>query len=70
MFTHYRTQGFILKKADAGEADRLFTVYTKDFGKLELLARAVRKIKSKLRAGLEIFYLSEMNSSREKPRKP
>jgi len=60
MFTHYRTQGFILKKVDNGEADRLFTVYTKDFGKLELLARAVRKIKSKLRAGLELFYLSEI----------
>ena len=60
MFTHYRTRGFILKKADLGEADRLFTVYTKDFGKLELLAKAVRKIKSKLRAGLEIFYLSEI----------
>jgi len=60
MFTHYRTQGFILKKVDNGEADRLFTVYTKDFGKLELLAKAVRKIKSKLRAGLELFYLSEI----------
>lgn len=60
MFTHYRTQGFILKKTDQGEADRIFTVFTSDFGKLELLARAVRKIKSKLRAALEIFYLSEI----------
>lgn len=60
MFTHYRTQGFILKKEDRGEADRIFTIYTKDFGKLELLAKAVRKIKSKLRAGLGLFYLSEV----------
>jgi len=60
MFTHYRTQGFILKKIDSGEADRLFTIYTKNFGKLELLAKAIRKIKSKLRGGLEIFYLSEI----------
>lgn len=60
MFTHYRTQGFILKKEDRGEADRIFTIYTKDFGKLELLAKAVRKIKSKLRVGLELFYLSEV----------
>ncbi|OGZ19216.1 MAG: DNA repair protein RecO [Candidatus Nealsonbacteria bacterium RBG_13_38_11] len=60
MFTHYRTQGFILKKSDVGEADRLFAVFTKDFGKLELLARAERKIKSKLRSGLELFYLSEI----------
>ena len=60
MFLNYRTQGLILKKEDRGEADRLFTVYTKDFGKLRILARSVRKISSKLRSGAEIFYLSEL----------
>lgn len=60
MFLHYRTQGFILNKTNRGEADRIFTIYTKDFGKLDLLAKAERKIGSKLRAGLEIFYLSEI----------
>jgi len=60
MFTHYKTEGFILKKEDKGEADRLFTLYTKDFGKIQLLARAERKINSKLRARLELFYLSEV----------
>jgi len=60
MFTHYRTQGIFLKKEDRGEADQLFTIYTKDFGKLEILGRAIRKIKSKLRAGAELFYFSEL----------
>lgn len=60
MFNHCRTSGFILKKTDRGESNRIFTVYTKDFGKLELLARAERKITSKLRGGLELFYFSEM----------
>lgn len=60
MFIHYRTQGLILKKEDLGEADRLFTIYTKDFGRLEILGKAVRKIKSKLRGGAELFYLSEI----------
>ena len=60
MFIHYRTQGFILKKTDQGEADRIFTVYTKDFGKLEILGRAIRKTSSKLRSGADIFYLSEI----------
>lgn len=60
MFEHYRTRGFIIKKSDKGEADRLFTIYTEDFGKLELIGRSERKIKSKLRAGLELFYLSEI----------
>lgn len=60
MFNHYRTLGFILKKNDRGEADRIFTIYTEDFGKLELLAKGERKIASKLRGGLELFFLSEI----------
>ncbi len=60
MFIHYRTRGFIINKTDRGESDRIFTIFTEDFGKLELLAKAERKIKSKLRAGLELFYLSEI----------
>ena len=60
MAIHYRTDGFFLKKKDRGEADQLFTIYTKDFGKLEIFGKAIRKIKSKLRAGAEIFYLSQI----------
>ncbi len=59
MFFHYRSLGLIIKKENRGEADQLFTVYTKDFGKLEILAKSIRKISSKLRQGAEIFYLSE-----------
>lgn len=69
MFIHYRTKGFILKKEDRGEADRIFTVFTQDFGKLELLARAERKIKSKLRSGLELFYLSDIEFIQGKTQK-
>jgi len=60
MFLKYRTQGLIFKKEERGEADQLFTVFTRDFGKLEVLGKAIRKISSKLRSGIEIFYLSEI----------
>jgi DNA repair protein RecO (recombination protein O) len=60
MALHYRTQGIILRKYDVGEADRIFVVFTKDFGKLSLRAISERKISSKLRSGLELFYVSEM----------
>lgn len=60
MAVHYRTEGFFIKKADRGEDSRLFTVYTKDFGKLKVLGRAIRKIGSKLKSGAEIFCLSEI----------
>ncbi|OHA63734.1 MAG: DNA repair protein RecO [Candidatus Wildermuthbacteria bacterium RIFCSPHIGHO2_01_FULL_48_27b] len=60
MAQHYRTQGIILRKQDIGEADRVFTVFTRDFGKLRLRAVSERKITSKLRGGLELFYLAEI----------
>lgn len=69
MAVHYRTQGFILKKQDRGETDRVFTIYTKDYGKMAFLARAERKIGSKLRAGLELFYLSEIEFIQGKQQK-
>lgn len=60
MFLHYRTQAIVLKKEDRGEADQLFTIFSKDFGKLEVLGKGIRKITSKLRSGIEIFSFSEI----------
>ncbi len=60
MFTHYRSRAFTLKKSNQAEANQLLTVYTKEFGRIEVLARAIRKTSSKLRSGVELFYLSEI----------
>ncbi|MDP3784633.1 MAG: DNA repair protein RecO [bacterium] len=51
----YQTEGIILNRMDAGEADRILTVFTKEFGMLRLFARGVRKIRSKLNGFLNIF---------------
>lgn len=69
MFTHYRTRAFILKKEDRGEADRLFTVFSEDLGRLEILGKAIRKISSKLRSSADIFYLSEIEFIQGKAQK-
>ena len=60
MFIRHRSQGIVLKKVNRREADQLFTVYTKDFGKIKVLGRGIRKISSKLKSGMEPFYLSEV----------
>ncbi|MGD0576914.1 MAG: DNA repair protein RecO [Candidatus Staskawiczbacteria bacterium] len=60
MALKYRTQGFIFKKDERAESDQTFAVFTKDFGRLELKAKAIRKITSKLRADIDIFYFSEI----------
>ncbi len=60
MAVHYRTQGIFVKISARGEADELFTVYTKDFGRLKILGKAIKKITSKLKGGAGLFYLSEI----------
>lgn len=60
MFPKYKTEGFIFKKEDIGETDRIYSVYTKDFGRIEVLGKGIRKISAKLRAGMELFSFSEI----------
>jgi len=59
-FTHYRTYGFVFKKENKGEADRLFTIFTFEYGRIQVLGRAIRKITSKLKGGIDLFYLVEV----------
>lgn len=54
------TTGIILSRTDYGEADRILTVLTPDHGKLRLMARGVRKVKSKLAGGIELFSTSHI----------
>lgn len=60
MSQEYKTKGFVFKKTDRNESDRIFTIFTLDFGKLDIFAKAIRKINSKLRGGIDIFCLSEI----------
>lgn len=56
----YKTQSIIIKKTDLAQADRLLTIYTKDFGKIKVLARAVKKSQAKLKGHLELFIHSHL----------
>ena len=44
--TSFSTQALILKRSDIGEADRVVTMYTRDFGKMVCIAKGVRKLTS------------------------
>lgn len=61
MSVHYQTLGVVLKKENYKEADQYFDVYTGDFGKVRVFGRGIRKIKSKLKPGIEFFYISEFD---------
>jgi len=51
----FRTEGIIIKRRDFGEADRILTVMTRDYGKLKIKATGVRKITSRRAAHIELL---------------
>ncbi len=55
------TTGVILGRTNYREADRILNVITPDNGKVHLLARGVRKVKSKLAGGIEFFSISSLS---------
>ena len=60
MAVQYKTQAFVFKKMDRNESDGFFSVFTYDFGRLDIFAKAIRKITSKLRPDIDIFYFSDI----------
>lgn len=54
------TTGIVLSRINYSEADRIVKVITPDNGKLALMARGVRKIKSKLAGGIELFSINSL----------
>lgn len=55
------TSGIVLTRTNFQEADKIMTLLTPDNGKVSVLARGVRKSKSKLAAGIELFSVSEIS---------
>lgn len=51
----------MLKRTNYGEADRIVTMLTKDFGKIQVIAKGVRRERSKLAGGIEPFSISEIS---------
>lgn len=52
--------GIILSKKDIGEADRIYTIYTKEAGKIQAKAVGARKQNAKLAGALENFTLADI----------
>jgi len=56
----YKTEGIIIKRDNFGESSLLLHIYTRDYGKIEAVARSARKEKGKLKGHLEFFLLVEL----------
>jgi len=63
-FRSYSSEGFVLSQKRFSEADKLIVVYSKDYGKITLLAKGARKPTSKKRGHIEIFSLVRFSAYR------
>ena len=48
-----KTEAIILKSTDSNEVDRLLTIYSEKLGKINISAKGVKKMESKLRYSIE-----------------
>lgn len=69
MDNYYKTEAFVFGKRDSGESDRFFSVFTDEFGWLDIFAKAIRKGSSKLKSGIDIFYFSNIEFVQGKNKK-
>jgi DNA repair protein RecO (recombination protein O) len=51
----YQTEAIIIKKTKLGEADRILTLYSIDLGKIQGVAKGIRRPRSKLAGHLELL---------------
>ena len=56
----YRAQGVVLRHMEYGEADRILTIYTLEYGKVQAIAKGIRKLQSRKAGHLEPFSRVEL----------
>lgn len=55
----YETTGFVLSRKNFGEGDLLIQIFTREQGRIKVVARGARKAKAKLRSHLEPFVMTD-----------
>ena len=50
-----KTDAFVIKMADFSETSRVLTFYTRDFGKISVLAKGAKRLKSAFEAALDLL---------------
>jgi DNA repair protein RecO (recombination protein O) len=56
-----RTKAIVLRRTNYGEADRILQLITPQNGKLSVIAKSVRREKSKLAGGVELLSVSDVS---------
>lgn len=61
MEKYVKTKGIILRRIDLNEADQIITIVSQDYGKVSVMAKGSKRLKSKFCGRLETFYEGEFN---------
>jgi DNA repair protein RecO (recombination protein O) len=61
---NYQTEAIIIKKTKLGEADRILTLFTPHLGKIQAVAKGVRRPRSKMAGHLELLTHSLVSLAR------
>ena len=51
----YHADALVIRSREFGESDRVLTLFSREMGKLQAVAKGVRKPKSRQRAGVQLF---------------
>ena len=55
MRTSFSSEGLVIKRKDVGEADKIVTIFSKNQGKISVIAKGVRKVTSRRAGNLELL---------------
>lgn len=58
----FASTGIVLKRNNINEYDKIITLLTKDYGKISLIAKGVKKVTSRKRGSLEVFSLIKFHA--------
>lgn len=61
---NYSSIGFVIARKNVKEGDRILILFTKDFGKISVIAKGARKIKSRKRGSIEMFNLIKFSATK------
>lgn len=55
MHNRYSLECIVIKRSNVGDADKIITIFSRKLGKLRVIAKGIRKIKSRRAPHLELF---------------
>lgn len=61
---NYTSEAIVLARKNFGEADRILSVYSEKLGRVSLIAKGVRRPKSKKRGHIEVFNLIKFQAAK------